>query len=126
MVNHFDGDSTVLGFVEGAAGVAVEGRRGSLSRRHKATEKTSRPERRRPRRHHRLSAMTLRKLRETQCVKIRCQFLRLLDSSASLPIRIPAWICMSLGLQRWVCSMQGGDLRGASQESIPEVNHSMG
>ena len=31
------------------------------------------------------------------------------DSIASLPIRIPAWICMTLGLQRWVCSMQGGN-----------------
>ncbi len=39
MVDHFDGDSTVLGFVEGTAGVAVEGRLGeSLSQRHKDTE----------------------------------------------------------------------------------------
>ena len=39
MVDHFDGDSTVLGFVEGKAGVAVEGRLGeSLSQRHKDTE----------------------------------------------------------------------------------------
>ena len=32
----------------------------SLSRRHKDAEKTSRPERRRPRRHQQVSAMTLR------------------------------------------------------------------
>ena len=57
MVDHFDGDSTVLGFVEGKAGVAVEGRLGeSLSQRHQDTEKTSRPERRRPRRHQHLTA----------------------------------------------------------------------
>ena len=31
MVGHFDGDSTVLGFVEGTAGVAVEGRQGRAS-----------------------------------------------------------------------------------------------
>ena len=36
MVDHFDGDSTDLGFVEGTAGVAVQGRLGeSLSQRHK-------------------------------------------------------------------------------------------
>jgi len=28
VLDHFDGDSTVLGFVEGVAGVAVEGRQG--------------------------------------------------------------------------------------------------
>ena len=43
----------------------------SLSRRHQDTEKSSQPERRRPRRHQQLSAMTLRQLRETQCVKMR-------------------------------------------------------
>ena len=69
----------------------------SLSRRHKDTEKSSCSERRRPRRHHRLFAMTLRKLRETQCVKMRGHFLRLPDSSASLPIKIPAWSSMILG-----------------------------
>ncbi len=31
MVDHLDGDSTVLGFVEGTAGVAVEGRQGRAS-----------------------------------------------------------------------------------------------
>jgi len=51
VVDHFDGDSTVLGFVEGTVGVAVEGRPGeSLSRSHQDAEKSSRPERRRPRR----------------------------------------------------------------------------
>jgi tetratricopeptide (TPR) repeat protein len=39
-----------------------------------------------------LSARTLRKLRKTQYLKIRSQFLRLPDSNASLPIKIPAWI----------------------------------
>jgi len=34
------------------------------------------------------------------------------DSIASLPIRIPAWICMTLGSLRWGCLMQGSDLRG--------------
>ena len=33
---------------------------------------------------------------------------------------------MSLGSLRWGCSMQGGDFRGASQESIPDVNLSLG
>jgi hypothetical protein len=56
----------------------------SLSRRHQDTEKTSRPERRRPRRHQQLIAMTLRQLCETQRVKMRGQFLRLLDSNACL------------------------------------------
>ena len=38
-LDHFDRDSTVLGFVEGTTGVAVEGRLGeSLSQRHKDTE----------------------------------------------------------------------------------------
>ena len=54
----------------------------SLSRRHQDTEKSSRPERRRPRRHQQLSAMTLRQSRVTKYVKMRCQFLRLLDSKA--------------------------------------------
>ncbi len=112
MVDHFDGDSTVLGFVEGAAGVAVEGRQGNLSRRHKDTEKSSCSERRRPRRHHQLSAMTIQKLRETQFLKLRFHFLRLPDSSVSLPIKIPVWISTSLGSLRWGCSMQGGDFRG--------------
>ena len=64
----------------------------SLSRRHKDTEKSSCSERRRPRRHHRLSAMTLRKLRETQCVKMRGDFLHLPDSNASLPSKTLAWL----------------------------------
>ena len=84
----------------------------SLSRRHKDTEKSSCSERRRPRRHQQISAMTVRQDRSTQCGKIRCQFLRLPDSIASLPIRIPAWISRSLGSLRWGCSMQGGDFRG--------------
>ena len=33
---------------------------------------------------------------------------------------------MTLGSLRWGCLMQGSDLRGAAQESIPDVNHSMG
>jgi len=33
------------------------------------------------------------------------------DLNASLPIRLPAWFCMSLGLQRWGCSMQGSDIK---------------
>ena len=71
--------------------------------------------------------MTLRQVLETQCVKMQGHFLRLPDSIASLPIRIPAWICMSLGSLRWGCSMQGSDFRGgASQESITDVNLSLG
>jgi len=54
----------------------------SLSRRHQDTEKSSRPERRRPRRHQQLSAMTLRQLCETQCVKMRGKFLFLMDLNA--------------------------------------------
>jgi hypothetical protein len=54
----------------------------SLSRRHQDTEKSSRPERRRPRRHQRLIAITLRQLRQTQCVKMGWHFLHLLDSKA--------------------------------------------
>ena len=84
----------------------------SLSRRRQDTEKSSCSERRRPRRHQQISAMTVRQDRSTQCGKIRCQFLRLPDSIASLPIRIPAWISRSLGSLRWGCSMQGGDFRG--------------
>ncbi len=84
----------------------------SLSRRHKDTEKSSCSERRRPRRHQQLSAMTLRKLRETQFLKMQGHFLRLPDSNASLPIRLPAWISTSLGSLRWSCSMKGSDLRG--------------
>jgi hypothetical protein len=56
----------------------------SLSRRHKDTEKSSRPERRRPRRHQHLIAMRLQQPRQTQCVKTRGQFVRLLDSKAPL------------------------------------------
>jgi hypothetical protein len=33
---------------------------------------------------------------------------------------------MSLGLQRWGCSMQGGDFRGHLKESITDVNLSLG
>jgi hypothetical protein len=54
----------------------------SLSRRHQDTEKSSRSERRRPRRHQQLFAMTLRQLRQTQCVKTRGQFVLLPDSNA--------------------------------------------
>jgi len=43
------------------------------------TDVSSRPERRRPRRHKCLIAMRLRQLRETPCIKMRSQFLRLLD-----------------------------------------------
>ncbi len=46
----------------------------SLSRSHQDTEKNSRPDRRRPRRHQQLIAMTLPQLRETHCVKMRGQF----------------------------------------------------
>ena len=49
----------------------------SLSRRHQDTEKSSRPERRRPRRHQHLIAMTLRQLRQTQCVKMGGAFFAL-------------------------------------------------
>ena len=56
----------------------------SLSRSHKDAEKSSRPERRRPRRHQHLIAMRLQRPRETQCVKMRGQFVRLLDSNACL------------------------------------------
>ena len=56
----------------------------SLSRRHQDTEKSSQPERRRPRRHQQLTAMTLRQLHQTQCVKMRGEFLHLLDSNACL------------------------------------------
>ncbi len=56
----------------------------SLSRRHKDKEKSFCSERRRPRRHKQLSAMRLRQLRETQCVKMRGESLRLLDSNARL------------------------------------------
>jgi hypothetical protein len=63
-----------------------------LSRRHGDTEKSSRSERRRPRRHQLLSARALRKLRKTQCVKMRGQFLRFRDSKASLLSKTPAWI----------------------------------
>jgi hypothetical protein len=38
----------------------------TLTEPHKNTERSSRPERRRPRRHQQLSTMTLRKLRETR------------------------------------------------------------
>jgi hypothetical protein len=55
-----------------------------LARRHKDTEKTSRPERRRPRRHQHFIAMTPRQVHPTQCVKIRGEFLPLRDSSACL------------------------------------------
>ena len=58
--------------------------RESLSRRHQDTEKSSQPERRRPRRHQQLTAMTLRRLHQTQCVKMRGEFLHLLDSNACL------------------------------------------
>ena len=46
------------------------------------TEKNSRPDRRRHRRHQQFSAMTLPQLRETQCVKMRGQFVLLPDSNA--------------------------------------------
>ena len=74
MVDHFDGDSTVLGFVEGTPGVAVEGRLGeNLSQRHKDTEKSSRPERRRPRRHQHLIARQVWQLGNSakKCVNTR-------------------------------------------------------
>jgi hypothetical protein len=46
VVDHFDGDSTVLGFVEGTPSVAVEGRLGeSLSRGQQDAEKTYSPAR---------------------------------------------------------------------------------
>ena len=54
----------------------------SLSRRRQDAEKSSRSERRRPRWHQQLFAMTLRQLRETQCVKTRGQFVLLPDSNA--------------------------------------------
>jgi hypothetical protein len=55
-----------------------------LSRRHKDTKKSSRPERRRPRRHQDLIAMTLRQLRQTQCIKIQGQFVLTPNSKACL------------------------------------------
>ena len=55
-----------------------------LARRHKDAEKTSRPERRRPRRHQHFIAMTPRQVHPTQRVKIRGEFLLLRDSSACL------------------------------------------
>ena len=60
------------------------GRPLSLSRSHKDAEKSSRPERRRPRRHQQVSAMTLRQDREIQRAKMRGKFLRLLNSKACL------------------------------------------
>ena len=48
------------------------------------TEKSSQPERRRPRRHQQLTAMTLRQLHQTQCVKMRGQFVLSPDSKACL------------------------------------------
>jgi len=46
VVDHFDGDPTVLGVVEGTPGVAVEGRLGeSLSRSQQDAEKTYSPAR---------------------------------------------------------------------------------
>ena len=109
-IDHFDGDSTVLGFVEGTAGVAVEGRlEESLSQSHKDAEKSSCPPRcRRPLRlvfsfasfapaHVALRAAFSRlpSQRPLACVQHFSIFLRascMPDSNASLPTRIPAWI----------------------------------
>ena len=54
----------------------------NLSQSHQDAEKSSRPERRRPRRHQQLSAMTLRQLRQTQCVRMRSPFSLFLNSNA--------------------------------------------
>ena len=56
----------------------------SLSRRHQDAEKSSRSERRRPRRHQHFIAMRLQQPRQTQRVNTRGQFLCLQDSEASL------------------------------------------
>ena len=56
----------------------------SLSRSHQESEKSFRPERRRPRRHQHLIARKLQQPRQTQCVKMRGQFVLLPDSKAYL------------------------------------------
>jgi hypothetical protein len=66
----------------------------SLSLSHQDTEISSRPERRRPRRHQQLSAMTLRQLRETQCVKTRGQFVLLPNSKAYLMLLNTNILCL--------------------------------
>ena len=53
-------------------------------RSHQDTEKSPRPERLGPRRHQHLIALTLLKLRQSQCIRMRGEFLRLLDSNACL------------------------------------------
>gem|GEM_PF-5049046 len=55
---------------------------GELTTQHQDTEKSSRPERRRPRWHQHLTAMTLRQLRQTKRIKILCQFLCFMNSNA--------------------------------------------
>jgi hypothetical protein len=62
----------------------IQGNRANAGHTHEDTEKNSLPERRRPRRHQHLIAMTLRQLCQTQCIKMWGQFLRFMDSNACL------------------------------------------